>query len=231
MKQILTLAILALVAPLLTLAQPAQQVDFFANTPPAVQASQISTQRVGPAGTRDLYYWIVANYPIGNSFVAGPSLAHQAPDVMTGINYVQVSWPAVPGAISYDVLRTTTQTFPTGAVTIAAITGLINPLYINNTDTLTSYTLAVAPGIQGYLRLNNKDYTTPRYEMYPPYIQSLGIMTMPSTMVIFPAGAEPVCSVTYRGAVVFVQGAIGVADTFRICTKDAANVYAYRALY
>ena len=68
MKRNILVAIFALAT--LALAQPAQQVDFFANTPPAVQANQISTQIVGPTGSRDLYYWIVANYPIGKSFAA-----------------------------------------------------------------------------------------------------------------------------------------------------------------
>lgn len=33
-----------------------------------------------------------------------------------------------------------------------------------------------------------------------------------------------------RARTIFTQGAAGVADTFRVCTKDAANNYAWRAL-
>ncbi len=44
-------------------------------------------------------------------------------------------------------------------------------------------------------------------------------------------GMEPICNATNRGALVLVQGGTGVADTVRICTKDAANVYAYRSLF
>ncbi len=43
--------------------------------------------------------------------------------------------------------------------------------------------------------------------------------------------AEPACDATTRGYVVMVQGGVGVADTFRICSKDALDAYAWRALY
>lgn len=44
-------------------------------------------------------------------------------------------------------------------------------------------------------------------------------------------GTEGTCDATLRGQVVMVQGGAGVADTFRICRKDAANAYAWTALY
>lgn len=43
--------------------------------------------------------------------------------------------------------------------------------------------------------------------------------------------AEPTCNATNRGTLAMVQGGAGVADTVRICTKDAADAYAYRALF
>lgn len=45
------------------------------------------------------------------------------------------------------------------------------------------------------------------------------------------SGAEPTCNSTNRGFVVLVQAGAGVADTFRVCSKDAGDAYAYRALY
>ena len=44
-------------------------------------------------------------------------------------------------------------------------------------------------------------------------------------------GTEGTCDATLRGQVVMVQGGAGVADTFRVCRKDAANAYAWTALY
>lgn len=45
------------------------------------------------------------------------------------------------------------------------------------------------------------------------------------------AGTESTCDVSNRGRVVMVQGGTGVADTFRVCAKDASNNYAWTALY
>lgn len=45
------------------------------------------------------------------------------------------------------------------------------------------------------------------------------------------AGVEGVCDATQRGRIVFVTGAAGVTDTLRVCRKDAADVYAWTALY
>jgi hypothetical protein len=45
------------------------------------------------------------------------------------------------------------------------------------------------------------------------------------------SGTEGTCSSTLRGQVVMVQGGAGVADTFRVCRKDAADAYAWTALY
>jgi len=48
---------------------------------------------------------------------------------------------------------------------------------------------------------------------------------------IFAAGTEATCSSSTRGYVVMVQGGAGVADTLRVCRKDAADAYAWTALY
>lgn len=48
---------------------------------------------------------------------------------------------------------------------------------------------------------------------------------------IFAAGTEATCNSSTRGYVVMVQGGAGVADTLRVCRKDAADAYAWTALY
>jgi len=45
------------------------------------------------------------------------------------------------------------------------------------------------------------------------------------------SGTEPACNASARGSVVYVPGGAGVADTFRICVKNASDTYAYQALY
>lgn len=43
--------------------------------------------------------------------------------------------------------------------------------------------------------------------------------------------AEPTCNSTTRGTVNYVAGAVGVLDTFKLCRKDAADVYAWVTLF
>lgn len=49
--------------------------------------------------------------------------------------------------------------------------------------------------------------------------------------VQFATGTEPTCEAATRGTVIYVAGGAGVADTFRLCAKDASNNYAWTALY
>lgn len=42
--------------------------------------------------------------------------------------------------------------------------------------------------------------------------------------------SEPTCDATTRGQIAFVQGGAGVADTYRICGKSAADTYSWVAL-
>ena len=48
---------------------------------------------------------------------------------------------------------------------------------------------------------------------------------------MFGAGTEPACNALTRGRVVMVQGGAGVADTLRVCRKDAVDSYEWIALY
>ena len=51
------------------------------------------------------------------------------------------------------------------------------------------------------------------------------------TEVIWVSGTESTCDSFNRGRAVMVQGSTGVADTFRICGKDASDSYAWRSIY
>lgn len=44
-------------------------------------------------------------------------------------------------------------------------------------------------------------------------------------------GSKPTCNSGNRGKVWYVAGGAGVADTFEVCKKDAADAYAWTALY
>lgn len=44
-------------------------------------------------------------------------------------------------------------------------------------------------------------------------------------------GTRPACAASYRGTFWYVAGGSGVKDTVEVCAKDAANAYAWRAIY
>ncbi len=51
------------------------------------------------------------------------------------------------------------------------------------------------------------------------------------TLRVGDPGAKPTCNSSRRGMIWLEEGAAGVADTFEVCSKDAADAYAWRALY
>ena len=52
-----------------------------------------------------------------------------------------------------------------------------------------------------------------------------------ATGVKLGAGAEGACDAANRGRTAMIQGGAGVADTIRVCAKDAADSYGWRTLY
>lgn len=218
-----------------------ERINFLAPGPEAVQASSVTARTVGIPGARTYYYWVVANYTIGRAVPAGPAVIKTANGTLNAGNFVRVSWAPLPGVLSYDVLRTNTPVGPAGTCNCAVATAIAGPVQNDISNTLIAYVVTSVGSTTGYMRLNNRDYTIPWFDIVPG-INSLtvfnltvlgaiiGSVLVPSPLVMTP-GVEPACVVGTRGYVVFTIGGAGVADTLRICTKDAANVYAWRALY
>ena len=122
-----------------------------------------------------------ANHPIGSSFAGGPSLARNAPDNFNGSNFVTIVWGGLAGVSTYDVLRTTTSNFPSGQCTCAIATGLTATSFVNNTNTITNYTIASAPTANGFMRLDNENFAIPTLVFSPAINASIGGFT--STLI------------------------------------------------
>lgn len=116
-------------------------------------------------------------------------------------NYNDYSWAAVTGATSYDVYLTTSGGTPATLGKIANVT-------------TNAYRHEGANGDAGTAPANNTTGTVASIQ----WIQ-------------FASDSEPTCNAGNRGKLVMVQGGAGVADTFRICAKNAADAYAWTALY
>lgn len=109
--------------------------------PPAPNASVVL---VGNPGPTIYYYWLIANYTMGQAPIAGPFVMLHAPNTLSGSNYVSVA-PVYPaGASSVDLLRTTTPTAPSGACNCAVATGLTSGAISDQGNSLKAYTVNLA---------------------------------------------------------------------------------------
>ncbi|MFI5420767.1 MAG: hypothetical protein ACHQ1H_07335 [Nitrososphaerales archaeon] len=95
-------------------------------------------------GTTARYYWVRANYPSGQSSIAG-SAKVTTPASLSKANQVLITWNSMPGAISYDVLQTTTATLPTVSAAIANALGTTKNSHTDQGDTLQIYVPFGAP--------------------------------------------------------------------------------------
>lgn len=108
---------------------------------PPVTVTSASVQLVGNPGPATLYFWIVSKFIIGNAGPGGPFILQQAPITLTSGNYAALSWQPAPGAISYDVLLTTS-----GTCNCALSIGQAGTTFTAQSATLLSYTvLSVDP--------------------------------------------------------------------------------------
>jgi len=132
--------------------------------------TSVSAQTVGVAGLRNYYYWVVANLPIGQTQAAMAQVGN-APNTLSGSNYVQVNWNLM-GATSYDVLRTSTPTLPntcTCAVATGNTTGSVNDTGAG----LSSYTVAPVGNASGTISLDNRNQAAPQLNISPNVNENL----------------------------------------------------------
>src|SRR6185295_8493455 len=86
-------------------------------------------------------------------------------------------WNPAPGALSYDVLRTTTPNLPSPCV-CALATGQTTFTYNNQNNTLSSYTYSPVPPANGTWSLNNSSFVLPRFLMNRQMDMYLGPYTV-----------------------------------------------------
>lgn len=136
------------------------QVQFLANGPVPVSGGNASV--VGTAGLTTYYYWIVAKYPIGNSVPLGPITLNNAPNTLSGGNYVQLNWNGVVGATGYDIIKSTTNSLPnTGVFSLVLNTAATT--YNDTGQSLSAYSVTSAGSVRGSIVLNAVDYAQSRF--------------------------------------------------------------------
>lgn len=161
----------------------------------------------------------------------GKLIFSTAPDNVGTLDRMTIGWN---GGIGINMLPTTT---PAGTVQIKG-----------STSDSTSYTIIAnnSAGTPYFLMRNDgKVFTAtsdPGSIVAPAingsfFVGPLGQFSVNASgdslqrSVQLTGGVEPTCNAAARGTLWMVQGGAGVADTVKVCTKDAADAYGWRALF
>jgi len=165
MKKLFSILIALGLLPALSPVRAQQTLSMSAVQPPGVQ--NLRSTITGTAGTTSACYYVVVNY-VGGSLRSAPICPNNIPGALSGSNYVQLTWTAVPigFGVTYDVLKTAVNTPPSQGATVGLATGLTAPSYQDQGGGLSPYTLR-GFGFQfatAICRLNNWDYTVPAVE-------------------------------------------------------------------
>ena len=149
--------------PLFGQAQGIATAQLFTTPPPPVQ--NVSYAITGTAGSTNYYYYVVAVYPIGMVQPLGGVWVSNAPDALSGSNYVTITWSAPSSSVTgYWVIRSTSSTFP-GSGTNAVNTTVISSSTFTQTDqstsTLHSFTMSGVGTSVINIAVNNKDFSKP----------------------------------------------------------------------
>ncbi len=197
---------LGMLLTVVNLAQCQQTITL--SSPPPGGVQQVSAQVIGKSGNTTYYYWVVANFTIGKA-TPTQTIVRQAPDILSALNRVRVSWNSVAGAISYDVLRSTSAylTNPIPAVATALAATSYND--ISNTPATPAYAVSTAPLAFGSISLDNVNYAVPTFLLSRPVLVWNGTTYVPVS------GAT-----TYQ-----IDGvAIGSESTINFVTGNGANL-------
>lgn len=150
LKKLFTLILITTIAALPGMAQnPSQPQPLSATTlnfllinppvPPPTLNIAISGAP-GPSSSTQ-FYWLVANFPIGNSTPSGPFQAFNVPTTLSGGNFEILNWSTVAGATTYDVLKTSTAAPPTGACACAVVIATAAITVNDQSNSTSAYTV------------------------------------------------------------------------------------------
>lgn len=153
-------AVLALFTSLIPALSYGQGIVNLASGPPPAVPS-VGINQTGATGSTTYYYQIVTRYA-GGAVLNAPTQLLISNGTLSMSNYNTISWGANSNALSYDVLRFTTNTGYTGTCT--CLVGNATSTTINDqSNTVTSYTLpsgAVSATAQVYI--NTRDHVSPQ---------------------------------------------------------------------
>jgi hypothetical protein len=212
----------------LLFAQP-NELNLRQDPPAAVLSERVNAIYTGTTGGTTYYYWVVVRYPIGFAVPVSPVVVARAASTLGGGNSVALTWPAMPGASSYDVLRTSTPAAPstcTCAVTLATTSTTVT----DSGGALSAWPpagLHAAGSANMVLQINNRDGGAPYITMALQNAQrvlnyQLGILKSGPTPAYVPSGTIQAYANPYnRLACVDASGADCLNSTFNVLDYGA----------
>ena len=153
---------LALLTPCATAQQ--QQVQLSATTG---LGATLNYSVAGAPGAVTAYYVLMANFT-GGSIPSNVVTVTNVPGTLNSTNFVSFAWTPVSGVVTYDLLKLTSTTLPSGSNSVALSTGIsaTTTAASDQGGSLSSYTIA-APPVNGVitLTLNSRDHPVPMFEV------------------------------------------------------------------
>jgi len=151
-------------------AQP-QQTLVMTTPPPAavVQASGVYTGQ-SFSGSQPVCYFVVARYPVGATPPFGPICVPNSPGIvgLDATRFITITWQAVAGASTYDVVRSSTSSYPLPCVDCAVGVGLTATLLIDNGITGVAYPntgYVNAVQASAVIRVENREKAIPQVQL------------------------------------------------------------------
>lgn len=130
----------------------------------AGSGAQLSSSIAGTAGTTAAYYVVMTNF-VGGSVPSNILYVGNSPNTLSASNFVSFQWGAVPGAVTYDLLKLASASLPSGTNSVLLHGGLNVTTSVDQGTMLTGYTAAAAPSTPvGSLFINSRDYTQPQFD-------------------------------------------------------------------
>lgn len=179
------------------IANPAAEIPMVG--PPPVSAV-VTANYNGVQGGDNITYWVVANTPRGD-VVSQPATVIRAA-ATSGSNTVIVSWTAVVGATSYDVIKQLNSTSLPSSCTCAVVVATTTRSVTDNGQALSAFTLgSVIPTARAQIRINNSSQAFPFISVNGPQL--------PGTIAFL----TPALSVTNGFATTFTTNGMTTAST------------------
>jgi hypothetical protein len=138
----------------------------FINAPAPPSANAVATVN-GTPGISQYMYVVVAHYPSGDA-MSNVLVVNNGNATLSGTNKIVISWQAVPYALTYDVLRVTSNPYTYASCTCALSASATSALTLSDTGaSLNAYTAgSLASGSTAYWDLQTSKFDHPQMRVW-----------------------------------------------------------------